>query len=183
MPQTRENYYVLTGTPGTGKTTLIEAFRKMGLVCADEPARSILKEQLAVDGPALPSKSPAAFVQAMLRRQVETFSGLNSTTQTVLFDRGIPDLIAYAVRFGINPSEFELAGYEYRYNSKVFILPPWKGIFVNDDLRKLSFEEALKFHDALVNAYEKLGYELVTVPLFSVQERMDFITASLNHCS
>lgn len=100
-----------------------------------------------------------------------------------MFDRGIPDLIAYAVRFGVDPSEFELAGSAYRYNSKVFILPPWRDIFVNDDLRKLSFEEALKFHDALGNAYRKLDYELVTVPTVSIQARMDFIMASVKHFS
>lgn len=179
MTESQKNYYILTGTPGTGKTTLIDALRRSGKVCVNEPARLVLREQLAMDGPALPSKSPELFVQAMLERLVKNYSELKLISETVFFDRGIPDLIAYAVRFGVPPTEFEQASMDYRYNTKVFLLSPWKDIFVNDDLRRLSFEASLEFHASIVEAYEKLGYQLIDVPFASVHERMDFILGSV----
>ncbi len=41
---------IITGAPGTGKTTLIEALRNSGLRCMAEPAREVIAEQRAIDG-------------------------------------------------------------------------------------------------------------------------------------
>ena len=38
-------FIVLTGGPGSGKTTLIEALRRLGLAAAPEAGRAIIKEQ------------------------------------------------------------------------------------------------------------------------------------------
>lgn len=116
----------------------------------------------------------------MLDRQIRNFTELRSGQDPVFFDRGIPDLIAYAIRFGVDPSNFEIEAASYRYNQMVFIFPPWKAIFVNDELRKISFEKSLEFHESLVEAYERLGYQLIEVPMVSVEMRLDFIVTLVN---
>ena len=171
--------HVLTGTPGTGKSTLIVELATMGFSFVEEPARPILTRQLAIDGPDLPSKSPLRFVQAMARQMIADHESAIRTGHPTFFDRGIPDLLAYAIRFGVSPAEFIEAAKVYRYSPKVFILSPWEDIFVNDELRKLSFEESLRFHQELVLAYEGAGYELVWVPKKPVDERAAFILSEL----
>ncbi len=141
-----------------------------------EPARIVLARQLAIDGPALPSKSPLLFVREMLAKASDSYKKAPSKVP-VFFDRGIPDLIAYAIRFEVDSSEFERAAKLFSYNPTVFLFPPWKEIFVNDNERKISFENSLIFHQTLVERYQKLNYDLVEVPFSSIAERAQFIVA------
>jgi predicted ATPase len=95
------------------------------------------------------------------------------------FDRGIPDAIAYAVRFGVDSREFVAAAGLFRYATEVFILPPWPEIFVNDELRGATFEAYRRFHDQIIQAYADCGYTLVEVPRDTVERRADFVVASV----
>lgn len=65
----------------------------------------------------------------------------------------------------------------FRYNRRVFIAPPWKGIFAPDGERKQTFDEARRTYEAMVATYEGYGYELVTLPRVSVEERVRFVIA------
>src|SRR3546814_4671422 len=50
--------------------------------------------------------------------------------------------------------------------------PPWREIFAADAERKQDFAEAQATYQAMVAVYSGLGYELVTLPLASVAERV-----------
>lgn len=175
MTEAAKNF-VITGTSGTGKATLIEHLRKQGYSVFDEPTRLILSEQLAADGPGLPSKDPELLLGLMLGYCVPCIERAPVTQPvTAFFDRGIPDLVAYAMRFGVDPEPFEVAAKQHRYNTRVFVLPPWKDIFVPDDLRRKTFDEYLAFHQLIVAAYEELGYRLIRVPFASIEDRAGFV--------
>jgi predicted ATPase len=83
----KTNYFILTGTPGTGKTTLLQTLRSQGYAGIDEITREMLSHQLAIDGPGLPSKSPLRFAQMMLERSIEHFENSHSIDGSVFFDR------------------------------------------------------------------------------------------------
>lgn len=171
----QNNFFILTGTSGTGKSSVLESLHRLGYLCNGETTREVLSKQLSVDGPGLPAKNPLLFVQMMLALSIEQFDASTNTDGPVFFDRGIPDLIAYAQRFGVDPSEFELAARTYRYNKTAFIFPPWKDIFVNDSERRGTFEMYAAFHDRLIETYQVLRFDLVEVPMGSVDERTKFI--------
>ena len=97
----------------------------------------------------------------------------------MLFDRGVPDCIAYAVVMGIDPSQSIRAAEQYRYHDQVLILQPWEEIYTVDDERTMSFADTLPFHDALVDAYEQTGYVMVEVPRGSVEYRACFVQDAL----
>jgi predicted ATPase len=42
----------------------------------------------------------------------------------------------------------------------------------------MPFEDTIGFHDAIVNAYEGAGYELIEVPRGSIEARAAFVQAS-----
>lgn len=170
--------FVITGTSGTGKTALVDSLRDRGFCAFEEPTRRILREQLAIDGPALPAKNPAEFVDAMLAYCLGCLAEAQNAEGPCFFDRGIPDLVAYAIRFGIDPEPYRYAAREHRHGSPVFVLPPWRSIFVGDELRRMSFEQYSEFHELIATAYVDAGYELLEVPRVPVDLRAAFVLAA-----
>ena len=56
--------FVVTGGPGSGKTTLIDALERMGFARTVEAGRAIIQDQQAINGSAL--HDPALFAELML---------------------------------------------------------------------------------------------------------------------
>lgn len=88
-------FFVITGGPGSGKTTLIEALAATGLATAAEAGRQVIIEERQSSGRALPWVDPRAFAEAMLVRDVDSYAAWRDATGPVFFDRGIPDVIGY----------------------------------------------------------------------------------------
>ena len=63
--------YVITGGPGTGKTSLIEELKIVGYQTVKEVARDIIKEQQQQGGDALPWKDTVLYTSMMLERSVD----------------------------------------------------------------------------------------------------------------
>lgn len=94
----------------------------------------------------------------------------------VFFDRGIPDVLGYLRLCDLAVPQHAVRAAElFRYNRRVFIAPHWPEIFVQDEERKQSPAEARATCDAMADAYAGLGYELVPLPLASVEDRVRFI--------
>ncbi len=49
-----ENKIVITGAPGTGKTSIIAQLRRLGYSCSKEISRDIITEQISSSGEAVP---------------------------------------------------------------------------------------------------------------------------------
>jgi predicted ATPase len=92
-----------------------------------------------------------------------------------MFDRGIPDCVAYATLMGIDPAPSVLASQRYRYHSEVLVLQPWEEIYTVDEERTMSFADAIPFQEALTDAYQRAGYTLVEVPRDSIEGRAAFV--------
>ena len=94
---------------------------------------------------------------------------------TVIFDRGIPDMIAYAHGASLDLTHVQKAAKKYLYNNLVFHTSGWKEIYQTDDERKMSFEAATQFGDDVKNIYLKLGYKVIDVPFDTPEMRAKFI--------
>jgi predicted ATPase len=172
--------YILTGAPGSGKTAILDNIGA-DIRCAGEPAREILAEQRAIDGDGTYDRDASLFVDLLLQRSIDKHVAAQTEVGPVVFDRGVPDCIAYASLMGIDPSRSILAAERYRYHEEVLMLEPWEEIYTVDDERKMSFADTFPFHDALVDAYERAGYVLVEVPRGSVEHRASFVRDSITH--
>lgn len=173
-----DRFFALTGGPGSGKTTLISALRQAGFHTSVEAGRAIIRDQMAIGGPALPWNDPALFAELMLGWEMHSHAVASMQTGPVFFDRGVPDIAGYLRASGLPaPEHIEAAASALRYNRKIFILPPWREIFGEDSDRKQDFQEAVRTHEAMVEVYTALGYELVTVPCLPVGERRRFVLA------
>jgi predicted ATPase len=175
FPTVKNRFFLLTGAFGSGKSTLLEQLQLRGISGIVEPARQILAEQRSIRGNGVPEKDPRLFIELMLSRMLDAYRQSDRLLGPILFDRGIPDILGYAVLFGFDLPHVENAAQLYRYNPQVFMAPAWEQIYCTDDERALPFSEVRDFGNDLRAIYKRLGYALIDLPYLSVEERADFI--------
>lgn len=62
---------------------------------------------------------------------------------------------------------------------QVFVLPPWKEIYLNDAERDHTFDHAEAVHNITREWYRRCRYRLVEVPKVTVPERCTFVLQAL----
>ena len=156
--------YIITGGPGAGKTSVLEALQQMGFPCFPEASRQVIMEEVAAGSGCVPWTDLPGFADKVLHRMTLQYRTAAACTGTAFFDRGIPDIIAY-LRVGgcAVPESYFTAVQTHAYAPSVFILPPWKEIYVNDPERWQSFAEATAIYHAMRETYQHFGYRLITI--------------------
>jgi predicted ATPase len=176
VAENAERFLVLTGGPGSGKSTLIDALEGAGFSRSVEAGRGIIQDQVSIGGPAVPWKGRALFAELMLCWEMRSYRMAEQQTGPVFFDRGVPDVVVYLRLSELPvPAYFEKAAAIFRYHHRVFIAPPWRDIFQQDRERKQDFDEAVRTYQTLALTYQDLGYELVELPGVSVAEPVRFV--------
>ena len=168
----RSNFVILTGCSGGGKSTLLSELARRGYTHIPEPGRQIVKEQLAIDGKALPWKDLDHFLELALSRYIYQFNSQAETNNLVFFDRGIIVAVQLDREQG---HHFDKAAKKFKYHKTIFMLPPWEDIYRFDKERKHSFDQAVEEYEQLLIKYKKYGYNIVMVPKDSVSKRADMI--------
>ncbi|MCD8042804.1 MAG: AAA family ATPase [Tannerellaceae bacterium] len=169
------NFYVLTGGPGVGKTSVLNGLRRRGFLCIDEVAREIIRSEMERGGDALPWGNIPDYTRKMLHASVAVYINCKNIEEICFFDRGIPDTLAYARLTGQEEQEIRKITTEYKYNPAVFLFPPWQEIYQTDAERKQDFAEAVRTYEIMKDVYRECGYTIVEVPRMPVEERCDFI--------
>ncbi len=169
--------YIITGGPGAGKTTLLQALQNLNLTTSAEASRQVIIEEVAKESNCLPWINLALFAQKVLARMVQLYRSAGSSAQTIaFFDRGIPDIIAYlqVAKLPVDEIYYHTLQ-QHPYHSLVFLAPPWPEIYVNDNERWQTFDEAVALYHAIKETYQSLGYTTVELPPAPVEERVKFV--------
>lgn len=176
----KKEIVVIIGGPGTGKTTIIDGLLSKGYCCYPEISREVTMEAKNHGIEQLFLENPLLFSELLLEGRKKQFQNAVIETHDIVFlDRGIPDVLAYMHYIGDSyPAFFDLACREHIY-TKIFLLPPWKEIYVSDDQRYENFEQAKLIYNHLTETYQKYGYNLIEVPKGTVEERIEYIINQL----
>jgi predicted ATPase len=158
----------------------LQALHYEGFHCSEEASRWLIAEEVATGSNCLPWTDLPGFAGKVLDRMIQSYQQTAAHTGATFFDRGIPDIIAYlkAATLPVH-DRYYTALRQHPYQPHVFILPPWKAIYVNDAERWQTFEEAEHLYTTIWETYRSLGFTLIEVPPADIANRMDFIKSHL----
>lgn len=171
---------VLSGCSGGGKSSLAAELCRRGYAVVEEPGRRVIAEEEKCGGDALPWRDMKAFllrVIAIARGDLERAR----TTQDgwVFFDRGLIDALVALGNVEGKSMAGIFADRVLHYHHRVFLVPPWPGIFVQDEARRHDLLFATQEYSRLLAAYPALGYETIVLPRMSVARRADHVLECL----
>jgi predicted ATPase len=176
--------YILTGTPGSGKTSILHELKTQGYLVVEEAATDVIALEQIHDNPE-PWMQPN-FIDKIVRlqkqRQIET---LTYPYEIQLYDRSPICTYALSRYLGYPPSpclleEMERIEGENIYQRQVFFIENL-GFCQPTEARKISFEESLIFEKIHVETYTSFGYDLIKIPPHSLSERVHSIMDSMRH--
>ncbi|MEE9905946.1 MAG: AAA family ATPase [Chlorobium sp.] len=101
--------YIITGGPGSGKSTLIEGLRQHGFRCYSEVSRQLIRHQSMEPDGVLPWKNLPAFASLAFDAMIDQHEDALGSSGICFFDRGIPDIFGYLEAGGYRGSRL---GYE-----------------------------------------------------------------------
>lgn len=171
---------VITGGPGTGKSTVIKELAKRNCICMPEISREVTQNARQNGTEQLFLTHPLLFSELLLEGRVNQYiEAEKKNNAKVFFDRGIPDVHAYMNYIGVDyPKTYLNTSNFYRYNY-IFLMAPWEEIYITDNERYENFEQALAIHNHLERTYIALNYAIIEVPVGTIEERANFILASI----
>jgi predicted ATPase len=167
-----EKYVIVTGGPGSGKTSLLAALRANGFAVTSDAARSIIQQRTRIGAPAMVDDE--SFAELILSWEMRSYS--DAGDGVVFFDRGVPDVVAFYHLIGRPaPRHVYEAAERFRYHPTVFVAPPWRDIFANDAERTQTYDHAVRVYEALLRTYPGLGYDVAVLPMAPVETRVTFV--------
>lgn len=167
------NWYVITGGPSSGKTSVINFLASRGYFTIHESARPLIEKEkrkgktLEEIVPTKEFQERAHVIREILESRVPPFL-------RTFFDRGIGDSLAYCKFYGFNPDQIIEDAQKRRYKGVFFLeqLPTIE----DDGVRIEDPELASHLSKLIYDSYQDLDYEIIRTPAISpVKKRAEFI--------
>lgn len=171
------NWYVITGGPSTGKTTVINMLSKEGYNTTIEHARHYI-DTMIDEGKTVEEirKNKIEFQKGVLTMQIEQEASINKKEMFFL-DRAIPDALAYYEFLNLEVDELLKQVIKNCNYKKIFILD--KLPLIKDYARIENKNDQTVIHNLIIKAYKSLSFSIVHVPVLKPKERVMFILNNL----
>lgn len=171
------NWYVITGGPSSGKTTVVELLAKQGYHTTIEEARHYIDLQNALGVSTEEAKENArVFQENILTLQIALEAGLDPN-ETIFLDRAIPDDLAYFRYLGLEPDRRLTEASSSAHYKKVFLLDLLP--LHHDYARTEDLVAQRAIHELICDVYEARTEPVIRVPVLSPEDRVSFILENL----
>lgn len=171
------NWYVITGGPGSGKTTTVNQLNMLGYHTTIEHARHFIDTQM-ITGKTVEEirKNQKEFQDGILDMQLMQEASLKPD-DLVFLDRALPDALAYYRFLKLEVDEKLTNALKNVSYKKIFILDFLP--LVNDYARKENVAAQKEIHSLITEVYESLPFPVVRVPVLPPTERADFMLKNI----
>ena len=166
------NWIVFTGAPYAGKTTVINELKKRGYRVVLETARVHLESEINKGKfPIEIRRDEPIFQYNILKKKLIIEKSL-PTKEIIFLDRAIPDSLPYLEIAGAKTKNLIEFCKIFRYRL-VFIFDRFN--YKKDNIRIEEEWRAQQLNKSLENIYTLLDYDVIRVPIMTVDERINFI--------
>ncbi len=179
-------WYILTGTPGSGKTAILRQLELNGHAVVEEAATDVIAVQQAL-GNQEPWRD-AAFLDSIVtlqrQRQLAATAADTDAGRVTVFDRSPVCTLALS-RHLAQPAprrlldEIERMVRERFYAETVFFVRGL-GFVQATAARRIGLEDALAFERIHEQTYREYGFDLIEVPAGPLPARVAIVEQTLN---
>jgi predicted ATPase len=171
------NWYVITGGPSTGKTTVIDLLAKAGYRTTIEEARHYIDIKGAQgESPEVARENNRLFQENILTLQINLENTLDPKEITFL-DRALPDELAYYKYLGLTPDKRLTDALSKAHYKKVFVLDLLP--LHHDYARVEDIPAQHAIQQMITEVYRDRPEPVVRVPVMPAEARVKFILDSL----
>lgn len=167
--------YVLTGGPGSGKSSIILALEQQGEFVIREAAEDYIRFRQA-QGQKEPWTEPD-FQDRILDLQIQRESRIPYYAERVFIDRGLADGLTYVAEGTKTYTRIKQAS-KTKYE-KIFIIALLDDI-EKTAIRRENYEEAKTIEDNLHRIYKELDYEPIRINSGPLEERVQDIKTKID---
>ena len=174
---------MISGSPGGGKTKIIELLKERGFTVYEEFSRSLIDEFKSNKKNSPFLEKPEEFSERLfIERSKQYFDSLNiikSKGNFVFFDRGVHDIYAYLLAIGKANEIWKKKIFDFKYDF-IFLVKPWRKIYKIDNQRIEPFEVAKNYYTFIKKTYT-ITNKVIEIPKKSVDQRTDFVESYLSY--
>lgn len=167
--------FILTGTPGSGKTSVINALEKHAYSVIHESATDVIAQAQAkgIERPWEELDFTDKIVRMQKERQMSATGNFQFYDRSPFCTYALGKYLGYALSH-IGLDEIDRCLKAGIYENKVFFFENL-GFIEHTDARKISFEDALIFEQIHLDVYKQFDFEIIIVPKKSIEKRCEFV--------
>ncbi len=181
-PQSHQEHIIITGAPGSGKSSVIDRLKALGSSVVNEAATDVIvaQQRKGVVDPWAQGGFREKVVRLQKARRIDAEV---IPSDLIFFDRSEIDTLTYCLHLGDYPTDKlvrhvqEVVDGRF-YNTTVFLIKNL-GFCEQNKVRCEDLDEALVIEQMLLESYQRLGFKVVIIPPKSVEERVEQIRSYL----